>query len=85
MSFGFMCSGESLSAIQRRPTPAEQVVIDVYRQKYEEAMGHPAHGLHYFSFPGVDLTVGVWLPIEVQASFGEPPEESAGDHVAVEG
>lgn len=85
MSFGFICTGENFSAIQTRPTPEEQVVIDDYRERYKEAMGHEAHGFHYFPFPGVEETVCVWLPIEIPILFGKPSKPSAREDLTVEG
>jgi len=32
-SYGFICEQESISAVQRRPEPYEQVVIDEYCQR----------------------------------------------------
>lgn len=63
MSFGFICTEEELLAVQRRPTPEEQKVIDEYRAQYEKATGRAARGLHYLVFPGVKDDVAVWLPI----------------------
>lgn len=61
-SHGFVCTDEEIQAAQRRPTPAEDVVIHAYWTGYEKAMGHPPHGLHYIPFPGAAETVAVWLP-----------------------
>jgi hypothetical protein len=63
-SFGFICTGEDVKAVQRRPEPEEQVVIDDYRDAYTKAMQRAPHGLHYLVFPGVPDTVAVWLPLE---------------------
>ena len=51
LSFGFICTDENFSAVQTRPTPEQQVVIDTYRAAYEKAMGYQAHGFHYIPFP----------------------------------
>lgn len=57
----YICSGESLEAVQRRPTAAEVEVIEEYRTRYRDAFGWP-HGLHYIHFPGEPETVAVWFP-----------------------
>jgi hypothetical protein len=64
MSFGFICPSVDLNAVQKRPMPEEQKVIDAYRETYRKAVGFAPHGLHYIPFPGLEETVAVWLPIE---------------------
>jgi len=85
MSFGFICTEENTSAVQRRPMPDEQVVIDDYRDKYVAAMGYPSHGLHYLPFPGIEETVAVWLPMEVTLLFGKPTARPREYDIAIEG
>lgn len=64
-SFGLIVDDDSLEmqAIQTRPTPEQQKVIDDYRAQYAAAMGLLAHGLHYIRFPGVAETIPVWIPL----------------------
>jgi hypothetical protein len=62
--YGFIVTDdEQLYLGHRHPTAEEQSVIDGYRDRYEQAVGHPPHGLHYLPFPGQPDTVGVWLPL----------------------
>jgi hypothetical protein len=76
-SFGFVCTDEDFNAVQRRPTPEEQVTIDEYRDAYNAAMGYQPHGFHYFPFPGEADTVCIWLPIEGRSVL-DGAEETAG-------
>ena len=57
----FICSSESLEAVQRRPTPEEITIIEDYRALYRDTFGWP-HGLHYIHFPWERETVPVWFP-----------------------
>jgi hypothetical protein len=55
--FGFICSGEEITAVQRVPDDREQGIINDYRAAYRVAMQLEPHGLHYIPALG-----GVWLP-----------------------
>lgn len=58
----YICTGERLEAVQRRPTEAEQAVIESYRRVYRAQFSRWPHGLHYLPFPGEPETVAVWFP-----------------------
>jgi hypothetical protein len=67
---GFVCNQEEISAVHRRPTPEEQIVIDEYREKFEACMGRIPEGLHYF--PGLGP---VWLGVGPSTAFASPDRD----------
>lgn len=81
MSFGFICSEEELLAVQKRPSPEEQIVIDDYRRDYEAFFCRKPHGLHYIPFPGRVEAVAVWIPIETLGDLEKPFIDPARDQV----
>ena len=78
MSFGFICTDVDTRAVQRRPMPEEQVVIDAYRDIYKKALGHAPHGMHFLPFPHQTETVAVWLPLEEGGVLEELSWEERG-------
>jgi hypothetical protein len=62
-SRGFVIDGDpQLHGVQRRPTGAEQTVIDDYIADYSSNFQRPPHGIHFIPFPGKRATVAVFLP-----------------------
>lgn len=59
--YAFICSEERIEAVQRRPGPLEQLLLEEYRVKYRAAFGRWPHGLHYVYVPGEPETVPVWF------------------------
>lgn len=63
---GFVCSSEEITAVQKRPSEAQQAIIDAYRATYHLAFTYWPHGLHYLPMLGP-----VWLPPQEIAAEGE--------------